>query len=131
MERQPGRGAPCAHSPFRSKAATSTEGDDENQNRDRADGDPQPFLVRQSGSLNLVQVLRELMKIPLGELGQTLIDFLLRESMGSESSGHLIVGHNIPDQGEIGVTRFETLVRRGLRRNRRGKGWDGYECKHQ
>ena len=62
-----------------------------------------------------MQVLRELMQILSGELGQTLVDLLLREAPRSEHLGDLLVGGYVADQGEIGIPGGQTLIGRGLR----------------
>src|SRR5438105_4915544 len=54
--------------------------DHDDQSGDRADENPQPLLLGQAGSLQLIQILRELMQILLIELRQTLVHLLLREA---------------------------------------------------
>jgi len=97
----------------------SAQSDDEDQGGQRADSDPDPFLLRQTCSLQLIQILRELVEIPRRELRQPLTDLLLREAASSEDFGYLLVGSDIAHQREIGVTRRQALIRRRLRRHRR------------
>src|SRR5713101_7539194 len=63
---------------FNTTASFLTESDDQDQSGQSADSDPDPFLLRQAGGLQLIQVLRELMQVLIGELRQALIRRSLR-----------------------------------------------------
>src|SRR5205814_9408419 len=53
------------------------------------------------------------------ELRDTLVYLLLREAMGSENRGHLLVAHDVADSGDVGGASVEALVRDSFRGRRR------------
>src|SRR6185436_17266179 len=79
----------------------SAESDDEDQRGQGADADPDPFLLGQAGSLQLVEILRQLMQILGVELRQFLVDLLLRESVVRKDLRHLLIGSHITDERKI------------------------------
>jgi hypothetical protein len=97
------------------------EGDDENESGNGADPDPDPFLLGQSGSLNLIQILRELVQVLIRKLGQTLVHLFLRETMRGQHLRDLRIGRDIADEREIGIARCDALIRGGLRGHRSGE----------
>src|SRR5436190_1208321 len=79
----------------------SAESDNEDQSGERADADPDPLLLGESGRLYLIQVLRELMQVLIRELGDLLIDLLLREAMGGENGRHLLVRNEVTNDCDV------------------------------
>jgi hypothetical protein len=98
--------------------------DDEDQRGEGADTDPDPLLLRQSGCLELIEVLSELVKILRGHLRQFLVNLFLTEALGSEDLRNLIVRGHIADEGQIGITGCHALVGRRLRGGGTGKSGD-------
>ena len=92
-------------------ARRSAYSDHDDQRGNRADGNPPPLLAGQPCSLQLIEVLRQLMQILLIQLGQALIDLLLRESARSEDLGYLLIGDDIADQREIRIARRRSRPR--------------------
>ena len=88
----------------------SSEYDRENEDRESADADPDPLLLSETGSLQLIHVLRELTQILIRQLRDALIRLLLREAVRREHCGNLLVGHDAADQRQISGARVETLI---------------------
>src|SRR5712691_9538503 len=79
IQRADPRARPCRSLP--SLTALLREHDDEDQRGQRADADPDPLLLRESGSLKLVQIPGELVKILLRHLPELLVHLLMREAV--------------------------------------------------
>ena len=132
--RQEGRAVACGPlaRPVQDATDASAEGDDEDQRRERADADPDPLLLGQAGRLELIEVLRELVKILRRELRQLLVHLLLREA-GRRALSPPARWPDVAHQRQVSRALIEALVRRGLRRNRscerrdRCEGEDEYE----
>src|SRR3989442_12495549 len=75
---------PRAFAPSRMHRITSGRRDDDDQDDYRADQNVGPFPRGDAGGLQLIQVLRKLMQVLIGELRQFLIHLLLRESTRRE-----------------------------------------------
>src|SRR5438105_4413418 len=95
--------------------------DDEDQSGERADTDPDPLLLGKAGSLQLIEILSQLMQILRGQMSETLIHLLLSESARGQNLRYLFVCHDVADQGQVCRARVETLIRRCLRRKRSGE----------
>src|SRR5262249_4993799 len=118
-----GRDATAARSPFsvQRERTTSIEGDDQDDDGDRGDGDPRPLLLGQTGRLELIEVLRQLVQILRRELRDLVVDLLLRQAVRRQAGSHLFVGHHVAHQSQIGFALGEALVDRRLRRHHAGE----------
>ena len=67
------------------------------------------------------------MQILRRHLREPLVDLLLREAIGGQHGRDLLVGRDIADDGQIGLTGVEALIRGGLRRNGTGERGDRRE----
>src|SRR5688572_18306692 len=101
--------------------ASIGQSDDQDQRGERADADPDPFLTGQAGRLELLEVLGELMQILRRHFREPLLDLLLREAVRTEHGRDLLVRRNRADDGQVGITGVDALIRRGLRGNRTGE----------
>jgi hypothetical protein len=101
--------------------ASLAESDDENESRNGADPDPDPFLLGQPGRLKLIQILRELVQVLIRKLGQTLVHLFLGETMRGQHLRDLRICRDIADEREIGIASREALIRGGLRGHRSGE----------
>src|SRR5687767_6599739 len=123
------RRSPFFPKPFmaRREYASIGQSDDQDQGGERADSDPDPFLTGQTGRLELLEVLGQLMQILRRHFREPLLDLLLREAVRGEHGRDLLVGRNCADDGQVGITGVDALIRRCLRGNRTGERGNGRE----
>jgi hypothetical protein len=103
---------------MRRERASVGQCDHENERGKSADPDPDPLLTGQAGGLELLEILRKLVQILGRHLRETVVDLFLAEAIGREDGRNLLIRRYVADDGQIGFTRIETLIRRGLGRDR-------------
>src|SRR5688572_9301400 len=108
----------------RREYASIGQSDDQDERGEGADPDPDPLLTGQTGRLELFEVLGELMQVLRRHLREALLDLLLREPVRGEHGRDLLVRRNRADDGQVGITGVDALIRRGLRGNRTGERGD-------